>query len=230
MRKAFTLIELLVVIAIIAILAGMLLPALNSAREKARAIKCLAQEKQMGQAMTFYTDDNKERFPIANHTTIIHWNEQLNSSYNLPKKIFYCPSDRKRKESDWDSEDRNISYGYNICGLGFYGSGKKNPLDGTTTDLFSCKLSRIKSPSNMLTLVDSYRPSFSGLQGYYVAVPVTSLWADFLPYSRHKKGANVLYVDGHAAKVEIKTITTADYTDDVNGAEINKYGMWSPIR
>jgi len=225
----FTLIELLVVIAIIAILAGMLLPALNSAREKARAIKCLAQEKQMGQAMTFYTDDNKEQFPIANSTVDSHWNEHLNSSYNLPRKIFYCPSDRKRKDSDWDSDDRYISYGYNILGLGFY-SSKPSPLDGVSVSIFSCKLSRIKSPSKMLTLVDSYRPSYSGLQGYFVAVPQTSMWADFLPYSRHKKGSNVLFVDGHAAKVEIKTLTTADYSDNVNGADINKYGIWSPIR
>ena len=94
-RNSFTLIELLAVIAIIAILAGMLLPALNQARERARSIHCTANLKQLGSAQLLYAGESGDRFIPLHYAESggneMRWYSTNGASSRRPHK---CPHGR----------------------------------------------------------------------------------------------------------------------------------------
>jgi prepilin-type N-terminal cleavage/methylation domain-containing protein len=98
-RAAFTLIELLVVIAIIAILAGMLLPAMAQAKEKARMIKCLNNSRSLALACVLYASDNQDFFPIR--IDVNRWPTQLKPYYDT-LEVLRCPNDRAKEQSQFD--------------------------------------------------------------------------------------------------------------------------------
>ena len=179
-KKAFTLIELLVVIAIIAILMGILMPALNRVREQARRQSCATRLRQHVLALTMYADSNASRLPLPQTAGNWLWdlgcgtvNYMLKT--NLTQEIFYCPSNPMQQKhykdwlwtfnGDWDGQkfinveaSDFIVSGY--CYITEVASGKRPeiksyPNDGDNGTKIWCKTTREKNPSMRELAIDS---------------------------------------------------------------------------
>jgi prepilin-type N-terminal cleavage/methylation domain-containing protein/prepilin-type processing-associated H-X9-DG protein len=216
--KGFTLIELLVVIAIIAILAGMLLPALSKAKETSKSSVCLSQLKQLSLGVNMYADD-WQGYPPGSRLGatwvspyMVFWFQaseiggisdymgqpNLPASYTIEQAPKYaeCPSDPyvwKDQDTPGTFDRREASYGLS-----------RRLITSFTAISSPCKMEAIKKPSTKVLIADGSHGKLDGIVPGGRGCSVDSVESGG-PICRYRHGSgggksgNVLWVDGHAS-------------------------------